>query len=184
MNHSSFTNEYYQRDGVEIGDYTYGVPLITRNTDKYKLKIGKFCAISDNVHILLDANHRTNWVTNYPLSLGILREAPSNYEHPAGKGDMVIGNDVWIGLNVIILPGVNIGNGAVIAAGAVVAKDVADYEIVGGVPAKHINFRFTSDQIDKLLKISWWDWDINKIKDNIGLLESENINNFIEKHLN
>ncbi len=183
-NKGKFTNGYIKNvDGIEIGDYTYGKPEIRKFTAKSKLIIGRFCSISNGVIILVDANHRTDWVTVYPISGYILEKTPLNYGHPTG-GDVFIGNDVWFCQNTIFLPGIKIGNGAVISAGAVVTKNVLDYEIVGGVPAKHIGFRFSPDQIEKLLKISWWNWDIEKVKENANLLESSNIDDFIRKYIN
>ena len=178
-NVGKFTNQQLTISGVEIGDYTYGTPKITKFTNKYKVKIGKFCSISANVRILLDANHHIDWVTTYPLSL-MLGAVPNNYNHPIGKGNVIIGNDVWIGRDVLIMSGVTIGDGAVIAAGSVVTKKVADYEIVGGNPAKHIRFRFSEEQIFKLKEIKWWNWDIEKIKENFKLLEADNVDKFIK----
>lgn len=97
------------------------------------------------------------------------------------KGDINIGNDVWTGMDVTFLPGVTIGDGAVIAAGSVVTKDVPPYAIVGGNPAKALKYRFTKKQIKKLLKIKWWDWPLWKVYDNIDLIDSENVDEFIEK---
>jgi hypothetical protein len=102
--------------------------------------------------------------------------------HPSGKGDIIIGNDVWIGAKSTIMSGVKIGHGAIVAAGAVVTKDVQPYSVVGGNPAKHIKFRFDEKQIEKLLEISWWDWEESKIKEEAMLLWSADINYFIEKH--
>ena len=99
----------------------------------------------------------------------------------AGRGDMTMGNDVWIGKRVLILPDVQIGDGAVIGAGSVVTKNVGDYEIVGGVPTRHIRNRFTDEQIRELKRIKWWDWPLDKIKANYQLLQSSNIDEFIEK---
>jgi len=169
-------------EGVTIGDYMSGaMPKIHKWTNKYTLTVGKFCCFAEGVNIIVDGNHRSDWVSTYPLSRLLLNDF-SNLGHPAGKGDMTIGNDVWIGMNVLILPGVNIGDGAVVAAGAVVTHDVLSYEIVGGVPAGHLKYRFTSGQMAALLAISWWDWDIEKIKENISLLESGDIDGFIKKH--
>jgi len=147
---------------IVIGEYTYGQPLILDWTHKYRLKIGKFCSIAGNVQILLDGNHRPDWVATYPFYL--IEGVPKTEGHPSGRGDMNIGNDVWIGRNVIVLPGVSIGNGAVVGAGSVVTKNVEKYSIVAGNPARPIRYRFTSEQIEKLEKIKWWDWDIAKIK--------------------
>ena len=165
---------------VHIGEFTYGTPKIYMFTNKYKLVIGKFCSISKNVRILVDANHRADWITTYPFPerIGGLERNPG---HPAGKGDMIIGNDVWIGLDALILPGVCIGDGAIIAAGSVVTRDVHDYEIVGGNPIRHIRTRFTDEQIDELKKMKWWDWPLDKIKANYQLLQSPNIDELIEK---
>jgi len=179
---SIFTKDNIKIDGVEIGDYSYGRPLIQKVTNKYKLKIGKFCSIADNVRILVDLNHRIDWISTYPFG-GVIKDIPINPEHSIGKGNMEIGNDVWICTSVTILPGVNIGNGAVIAAGAVVTKNVLPYEIVGGNPAKHIKFRFNEDQIKSLEKIAWWNWDLKKIKKEIPMLQSGNVDGFIRKHL-
>ena len=175
-----FSRDRIFKNNVRIGEYTYGVPKIHIWTGKYTLTIGKFCSISENVSIIVDGNHRSDWISTYPFSERIEGLA-KNENHPIGKRDMVIGNDVWIGKNAMILPGVSIGNGAVIGAGSVVTKDVMDYEIVGGNPAKHIRYRFTADQIDRLLKIAWWDWPVDKVKENIGILESDNIEEFINK---
>jgi lipopolysaccharide transport system ATP-binding protein len=168
-------------EGVTIGDFLSGsLPRIHKWTNKYTLSIGKFCCIAENVDIIIDGNHRPDWVAMYPLSR-LLKNDFSNTGHPEGKGDMKIGSDVWIGMNSMIMPGVNIGDGAVIAAGAVVTHDVLPYEIVGGVPARHIKFRFTPEQITDLLYIQWWNWDIQKIKDNIFLLEKGYIDYFIKR---
>ncbi len=175
-------SKFSKMHGVTIGDYTYGLPTIIKFSDKYKVKIGKFCSISTNVKIFVDANHRVDWVTTYPISLKVFNNPPVEYGHPTGKGDVIIGHDVWIGSNVLIMSGVTIGNGVVIGAGSVVTKNVSDYEIVGGNPAKHIRFRFSAQQINDLLKIAWWDWQIDRIRDNANLLESSNIDNFIKKN--
>ncbi len=166
---------------IEIGRYTYGNPKIYMFTNKYKLTIGNFCSIADNVKIVVDGNHRMDWIATYPFG-EIFEDIPKNSGHPIGKGDISIGHDVWIANSALILPGVNIGNGAVIGAGSVVTKDVDKYEIVGGNPAKHIKYRFNEDTINALEKIKWWDWPLDKIKANIELLQSPNIEEFIKKH--
>ena len=175
---------------ISIGDYSYGTPLVHMWKDD-RLTIGKFSSISANVRIIVDGIHRSDWITTYPFGEIVeslpkslqenLNGIPKNPGHNNAKGNMIIGNDVWIGTDVIILSGANIGNGAIIGAGAVVTKPVDDYEIVGGNPAKHIKYRFNNDQIKALTKIQWWNWPIDKIKDNMGLLQSENIDKFIEK---
>ena len=184
---------------IRIGAFSYGTPKVLMYTDKYGLVIGKFCSIAFNVQILVDMNHLTHWISTYPfgemvnglprLSLGEPGGKGAgdivigNDVEPGGKGagDMVIGNDVWIGQDVLIVPGVQIGDGAVIAAGSVVTKNVRDYEVVGGNPARHIRNRFTDKQISELKSIKWWDWPPDKIKANYQLLQSSNIDEFIEK---
>jgi hypothetical protein len=101
--------------------------------------------------------------------------------HPACKGDIVIQNDVWIGAKSTIMSGVKISNGSVVGAGSVVTKDVPPYAIVAGNPAKVVKYRFSEEQIEKLLSIAWWNWDEQKIKDNAMDMWSDNINEFINK---
>jgi len=165
----------------EVGEYTYGNPKIYYWENQPNLKVGKFCSIADGVKIILGGEHRTDWVTTYPFNV-VFDEFKYLKGHPSHKGDIVIGNDVWIGINSTILSGVTIGDGAVIALGSVVTKDVEPYSIVGGVPARLIRKRFDDKTIKKLLEIKWWDWNIDKIKKNMGYLLNPEIDNFINKH--
>jgi acetyltransferase-like isoleucine patch superfamily enzyme len=174
-----FTKNLVINKNVHIGDYTYGFPNVSIWTDRYHLYIGKFCSIAENVRILVDGNHRTDFITTYPLD-HYMEGLPFNPNNYSLKGDVHIGNDVWIGQSALILPGVSIGNGAVIAAGSIVVKNVKDYEIVGGNPARHIRYRFTEEQITKLNEIKWWDWPIEKIIKNATILQSSNINDFFK----
>jgi acetyltransferase-like isoleucine patch superfamily enzyme len=153
----------------EIGAYTYGKPEV-RFWQDGTLKIGKFCSISSKVTILLDGNHDMEKVTTYPLShgfLGIAHDRPVNY--PC-KRHVVIGNDVWIAYGATILPGVTVGDGAVIGAMAVVTKDVEPYAIIGGNPAALIRKRFDDATITKLLELRWWDWPDEKIHERLQQL--------------
>lgn len=167
---------------AEVGDYSYGKPLVFHWEEKTKLKIGKFCSISDEVRIFLGGNHRADWVSTYPFAglTGEWPEAEGIEDHNVSKGDVVIGNDVWIGFGATILSGVTIGDGAVIGANALVAKDVAPYAIVGGNPAKEIKKRFSDDEIAALSKIQWWNWPIEKIKKNIANICCNDIENVIK----
>lgn len=169
------------KKNVFIGKYSYQCPEIFIWTDRYKVTIGKFCSISDNVRIIVDGNHCVNWISTYPFSR-IFDDVKEN-KHSVGKGDIIIGSDVWIGKDVIILPGVNVGNGAVIGAGSVVTKNVHDYEIFAGNPARSIGFRFDEKQIKSLLEIKWWDWPIEKIKENLDVLQSSDIDRFIKRFM-
>jgi len=165
----------------DIGSYTYGKPKVLEWTEGTTLRIGRFCSISTNVTILLGGDHRTDWVSSYPFS-AIFKDAKGFVGHPLSKGDVVIGNDVWIGTEAMILIGVNIGNGAVIAARAMVARDVPPYAIVAGIPARLVKYRFDDETITALQKISWWDWQIGEIKAAWPLLLSNNISAFTEKY--
>ena len=135
-------------------------------------RIGRFCSIGHNVCVIED-NHSLDKVTTYPaffmkthLPLKIDNNNQNNSKRIVDGMYAVIGNDVWIGNNVLIRGGVRIGNGAVIGMGSVVTKDVPPYAVVGGNPAKIIKMRFDDVTIDKLLKIQWWNWDLDKIKHN------------------
>lgn len=164
---------------LHIGEYSYGVPTVI-GTGRYRVDVGKFCSLSDNLVIIIDGNHRVDWISTFPLG-EVIEDIPRNPGHPVGKGDMKIGNDVWIGMDVLILPGVQIGDGAVVGAGSVVTKNVDDYEIVGGNPARHIRYRFSDDQITNLKRIAWWNWPLEKIQQNAELIQSSNIDEFIQK---
>ncbi len=171
-----FTKKY------SVGRFTYASawPLIWSFPTGGKLKIGSFCSISSGVNILLGGEHTSDWITTYPFS-----EIFPEYERPkkVTKGDVVIGNDVWIGMNALILSGVCIGDGAIIGAGAVVTKNVAPYSVVAGIPAREIKKRYEPETIEKLLKLKWWNWSIKRIKENLDLLLSDKIDEFIAKNM-
>ena len=152
-------NSYVDKD-CTIGDFSY----VNRNSSLEKCKVGKFCSISSGVFIN-PYEHDYNAITTHP----IIRNGISDNNRPI----VIIGNDVLISLNVIITSGVTIGDGAVIGAGAVVTKDVKPYEIVGGVPAKHIKWRFDEAKRKKLIEQEWWNWDINYINKNIEYLSGK-----------
>ena len=169
---------------MSIGKYTYGTHNLNihYSNSSAKLTIGNFCSIAGNINVYLGGNHRTDWVTTYPFG-HINNHIFNNFNgegHPATKGDVTIGNDVWIGQNVTIMSGVTIGDGAVIANNSHVVKNVEPYSIVGGNPAKFIKYRFTSEQIQKLLEIKWWNWDDEKINKFTPLLCNKNIDDFIK----
>lgn len=168
---------------MEIGKYSYGQKHISIMGDsKSKLKIGKFCSIADNITIYLGRNHRTDWVTTYPFGhthTDVFNKFNGD-GHPQTKGDVIIGNDVWIASHVTIMSGVKIGDGAVIAANSHVVKDVEPYSIVGGNPAKFIKYRFNQETIKKLLDLKWWDFEDNIINDITPLLCSNNFENLFE----
>lgn len=145
-------------DDVSIGKYSY----INKNSYIENCSIGNYCCISSGVYVC-PFEHDINRRTSHPF-----------VGEPKTKREAVtIGHDVLISLNVIVLKGVNIGNGAVIAAGAVVTKDVLPYEIVGGVPAKHIGWRFSSDEIKRIELTHWWDFDIEQLSNNYDFLRKD-----------
>lgn len=158
--------------------YSYGLENIRVRDwgEGADVKVGSFCSIADNVTIFIGGNHRTDWITTYPFGHIHKDIFPYHGEgHPATKGDVIIGNDVWIGSGSTILSGIKIGDGAVIAANSVVVKDIPAYAIVGGNPAKVLKMRFSQNQIKRLLKNPWWELPDSRINDLIPLLCSNNI---------
>ena len=167
------------------GKHTYGSINLLYQNDDAKLVIGNFCSLGQHINIYLGGNHRTDWVTTYPF--GHMDTNTFNKfngaESKKTKGDVIIGNDVWIGDCVTIMSGITIGDGAVVANNSHVVKNVEPYSMVGGNPARFIKYRFTKDQIDKLLEIKWWDWDDEKINQYTPLLCNIDIDKFISSAL-
>ena len=131
---------------------------------------------SDVTFIMNGGNHMTNALTSYPFAIfgNGWEHAMDGKSYPS-KGDTIIGNDVWIGHRATIMPGLTVGDGAIIATNAVVTRDVAPYAIVGGNPAREISRRFSDANIQKLLEIKWWDWNIEKITANVDKLTGNDI---------
>ena len=177
---------------IEIGDYTMYNDYVhdprdfEKNNVLYhypvngdKLKIGKFCSIACGAKFLFtSANHTMHSLSTYPFPI-FFEEWGLDAQDIRGawdnKGDIVIGNDVWIGYEAVILSGVTVGDGAIIGTRAVVTKNVPPYTVVGGVPAKPIRRRFDDAAIEKLQALRWWDWDEEKIKRNIPIIQSGDI---------
>ena len=176
-----YLNAVVKDPSIEIGDYTIyndfvADPLLFEKNNvlyhypihREKLIIGKFCSIACGTKFLFNcANHTLKSLSTYtfPLFYEEWELEKSNITTAwDNKGDIVIGNDVWIGYEAVIMAGVHIGDGAIIAARAVVTKDVPPYTIVGGTPAKEIRKRFDTEVIQQLLKLKWWDWSTNKIR--------------------
>jgi acetyltransferase-like isoleucine patch superfamily enzyme len=149
---------------VEVGSHSYGVQNVRAwgDGDKPRLRVGAYCSIANDVQFLIDGDHHTEFVTTFPLtefpSFEPILDDPTKKLHPRPTGPIIVGNDVWIGERCLILGGVEIGDGAVIGAGAVVASSITPYSICGGVPARLIRYRFEQDTIDRLGAIQWWDW--------------------------
>lgn len=172
------------RPNILVGDYTYyDDPVDSEHFEDHvthhyefigdRLIIGKFCAIAKGVEFIMNgANHRMCSVTTYPFNImggGWEKCTPSLEDLPL-KGDTVVGNDVWIGQNVTVMPGVHIGDGAIIAANSVVAKDVPAYRVAGGNPCRVLRERFDRALTDYLLELKWWDWPPEKIFTNLEVL--------------
>lgn len=182
-----FLKNFVKSKNIIIGDYTYYADLangaedfeernVLYNKEKVKLIIGKFCAIAAGTRFLLTGNHKLDAISTYPFPLfGDLWDHPYNFFDLPVKGDIVVGNDVWFGYDSIIGNGVKIGNGAIIGTRAVVVKEVPAYSIVGGNPAKVVKMRFDDNTIERLQKIAWWDWSIEKISRNLKVISSLDI---------
>ena len=181
---AGYDNEIYIKPTINnpniiVGDFTYiaDSEFESHVTNFYpwskdKLIIGKFCQIATGVEFIMnDANHQMSAVSTFPFYTldGWDMEAPSASDMPF-KGNTVIGNDVWIGQNAVILPGVNIGDGAIIGANSVVGSNIAPYTIVAGNPAKVIRKRFDEELIDLMLRFKWWDKSITEINELIPIL--------------
>jgi virginiamycin A acetyltransferase len=176
-----FLKNFVKAKNIIIGDYTYyddrrNGPeqfeeynvLYNYDFSKVKLVIGKFCAIASETRFIMTGDHKLDAISTYPFP--IFQQgweiAFNVYDLPV-KGDIIVGNDVWFGYDSLIKNGVTIGHGAIIAARAVVVKDVPSYAIVAGNPAKIVKMRFDDKTIERLLRISWWDWKIEKINKNL-----------------
>ena len=150
---------------VRLGDFTY----VANNTNISKTTIGKFCAIGPDCKVGLGKHPSSIFVSTHPIFFSTLGQAQITFadvDYFDEFENITIGNDVWLGANVIVVDGVNISDGAIISAGSVVTKNIPPYAIVGGVPAKIIRYRFKKDEIEKLLKLKWWDKDIEYLRNN------------------
>ncbi|MBS5064802.1 MAG: CatB-related O-acetyltransferase [Hungatella hathewayi] len=187
-----YLREVISKPGIEVGEYTMYNDFVNdpvqfeKNNVLYqypinhdRLVIGKFCSIACGAKFIFNsANHTLSSLSTYPFPLffeewGLeKKDVASAWDN---KGDIVVGNDVWIGYEAVILAGVTIGDGAVIGARAVVTKDVPPYTIVGGVPAKEIRKRFPEETVAALLEMRWWDWPRERIAENIGAIQAGNL---------
>jgi virginiamycin A acetyltransferase len=193
IKHLCFLKNIIKSSNIIVGDFTYyHDPNSIYNFEKNvlydsdvinsKLIIGKFCQIAANVKFIMKGgNHYLEGYSSFPFIIfkSLWPQVPLILDN---KGDIVIGNDVWIGYGAIIMPGIKISDGAIIAAGSVVTKNVDPYCIVGGNPARLIRQRFDNETISFLLKLKWWDWPIEKISKNVLQIINRN-RHALEKEL-
>jgi virginiamycin A acetyltransferase len=184
-----FIKNTVSNPNILIGDYTYyDDPEDSENFERNvlyhypfigdRLIIGKFCALAEGVRFIMNgANHRMSGLSTYPFAIfgqGWEAATPQPGDLPF-KGDTVVGNDVWIGYQALLMPGVHIGSGAIVAAQSVVTGEVPPYAVVGGNPARVIRQRFPADIVASLLEIAWWNWSIDKITRNVGTIVAGDI---------
>ena len=182
-----FLKNFISNPNIQIGDFTYyDAPESIENFETKnvlyhfdfvgdKLIIGKFCQIATGIKFIMNgANHGLTGFTTYPFKIfgNEFDQLPLLSDN---KGDTVIGNDVWIGYDVTIMPGIKIGDGAIIASKSVVSKDVKPYTIIGGNPAEIIRKRFPDEVVDILLQLKWWNWSVAKIAINANILLGNDI---------
>lgn len=179
-----FLKNFIKSSNIFVGDYTYFDDrrhgpdkfeeynvLYNYNVEKVKLVIGKFCAIAAETRFIMTGDHKLDAISTYPFPVfgNGWEDAYAVCDLPV-KGDIIIGNDVWLGYDSLIKNGVTIGNGAIVATRAVVVKDVPAYSIVGGNPAKVLKMRFDDNTIERLQNIAWWNWPIEKISRHLKLI--------------
>lgn len=183
-----YLKHFITRETIEVGDYTYyhdvnGASRFEQENVLYhesflgdKLIIGKFCQIAMKTKFMMNAcHHDMSGFTTYPFGAFNPEWDPQYFDYIINKGDTVVGHDVWFGYDCTITPGITIGNGAVIATGSIVTKDVEPYTIVGGNPAKVIRKRYDDATIARLEQLCWWDWPMEKIVANMAALQSGDV---------
>ena len=176
---------YYHNFDI-LEDYASYLAPYLFPLSKDSLIIGKFVQIAHGVRFITSsANHKMSGFSTYPFNTFMMtpqttsEDITAMFEDAQNRGDTVVGNDVWIGMNAVIMPGVKIGDGAIIGANSVVTKNVEPYTVVGGNPATIIKKRFDEQTIDTLLNIKWWDWSIEKIEKNIDVITGNDLDALI-----
>lgn len=166
---------------VAVGRFTYGSPRFMLWTPDERIGIGAFCSIANDVTIFGGGEHHGEWVSTFPVRIAFGLASVGEEQNPTSKGPTTIGNDVWIGHGATILSGVRIGDGAIIGARALVAKNVEPYQVVAGNPARPFKKRFTDAQIRALCEIAWWDWPLERIREHADLLNDSDVDAFIAR---
>jgi acetyltransferase-like isoleucine patch superfamily enzyme len=168
---------------LSLGEHSYGNPGITVFPgDTAKVRIGKYCSMADGAEFFVGGNHRPDWITTYPLRVMLDLPGAMLDGHPDSKGDIAVGNDVWIGADARILSGVTVGNGAVIGLGTVVASDVRPYAVMVGNPAREMRRRFPDPIVDALQRIAWWDWPDETVRERVEELCSPDLEGFVRRY--
>lgn len=162
-----------------IGVGSYGIPAVHDWREGATLSIGAYSSIADDVHIFLGGQHRTDWVASYPFP-AFLDEARSIKDYGGTRGDVKVGNDVWLASGCTILSGVTIGDGAIVAARAVVSRNVAPYSIVAGNPAQLIRYRFDQKTCAALMESAWWAWPEEEVRQIVHLLCSNDLSAYFQ----
>nr|WP_215730899.1 CatB-related O-acetyltransferase [Pseudomonas lalucatii] len=173
---AKFLRRYPQ---YQMGVGSYGLPIVHDWQEGATLRIGSYCSIAEQVEIFLGGHHRADWVSTYPFP-AMIPEVADVPGYAVSRGDVVIGSDVWLCTHAIILSGVTVGHGAVVAAGAVVSRDVAPYSVVAGNPARHVRWRFPEESRAALLESAWWEWPEAEVRSVARLLCSDRLSEFLE----
>jgi acetyltransferase-like isoleucine patch superfamily enzyme len=170
-------------DGTLVmGNMSYYAPNVVKYTgDTGRVIIGNFASVAPDADFYVGGLHRTEWVSQYGLRAMLALPGAHEDGFTHGRGDIVVGSDTWVTNGVTIMSGVTIGDGAVVGTKAVVAKDVRPYAVVVGNPAREIRRRFSDEQVEALLRIRWWDWPTEKVKEHVELLTSPDIDAFIAR---
>lgn len=164
----TFAVNQFRRDHVEVGNFTYGPLRVIDGAASSRLRIGSFCSIAEDVTFVLNGDHPLDRISTFPLRAFVLGEQ----ETVQSRGDIVLGDDVWIGHGAVILSGVTLGRGSVIAAGSIVTRDVADYAIVAGSPARVVRSRFGADVLEAVRKVDMSRLNEPFIRRNLEMLEA------------
>jgi acetyltransferase-like isoleucine patch superfamily enzyme len=166
-----------------MGRGSYFAPSVQRDTgDGGRVFVGNFASVAHDALFHCGGEHRTDWVAQFPLRERLGLPGAGEDGHRYGRGDIHVGHDTWITRGTVVLSGVTIGPGAVVATRSVVTQDVAPYAIVGGIPARQIGQRFADDQIAALLRIAWWDWPLETIRERVAQLTSPDVDDFIARY--
>lgn len=155
--------------------------MLAYEGDTARVSVGAYCSLGQGATFMVGGAHRVDWVSTYPFRARFQLPGAFRDGHPTSRGDIVVGSDVWIARDALVLSGITIGSGAVIATRSVVTKDVRPYAIVAGNPAREVGRRFSDEQVASLLRIAWWNWPDHLVLQHVDLLCAGEIDSFIQK---